>query len=95
MRNPSALLNNTLLNFLGQGKTLSMTPFFLAITTGPLIFGLFELVFPSVFQKQKVEGKIDVVLEENIKTVKTGTKKVVKKTAIAISCFSSLRLVSP
>ncbi len=95
MRNPSALLNNTLLNFLGQGKTLSMTPFFLAITTGPLIFGLFELVFPSVFQKQKVEGKIDVVLEENIKTVKTGTKKVVKKTAIASALGSLMFFLSP
>lgn len=95
LRNPSLVINNTLLNVLMDGHKLSLTPFFLSITTGPLIFGLFELLFPSVFQKQQVQGKKVVLLEQDVKRVKTGTKKVVKKTIIASAFGSLLFFLSP
>ena len=95
LRNPNLVVNNTLLNVLMDGHKLSMTPFFLSITTGPLVYGLFELLFPSVFQKQQVEGKKIVLLEQDVKRVKTGTKKVVKKTAIASALGSLLFFLSP
>ncbi len=95
LRNPNLVINNTLLNVLMDGHKLSMTPFFLSITTGPLVYGLFELLFPSVFQKQQVEGKKVVLLEQDVKRVKTGTKKVVKKTAIASALGSLLFFLSP
>ncbi|MDY0214600.1 MAG: tripartite tricarboxylate transporter permease [Bacilli bacterium] len=95
LRNPSLVIEGTLLNFLVAGRKLSMTPFFLSITTGPLVYGLFELLFPSVFKKQKVEGKMTVLLEQDIKKVKTGTKKVVRKTAISSALGSLLFFLSP
>lgn len=95
MRNPNLVVSNTLLNTLGHGKTLSMTPFFLAITTGPLVYGLFELLFPSVFLKQKIDGKLDVILEKNIKKVQTGTTKIVRKTAVSSIFGSLLFFLSP
>ena len=95
LRNPNLVVNNTLLNVLMDGHKLSMTPFFLSITTGPLVYGLFELLFPSVFQKQQVEGKKIVLLEQDVKRVKTGTKKVIKKTAIASALGSLLFFLSP
>ncbi len=95
LRNPSLVINNTLLNFLIDGRTLSMTPFFLSITTGPLVYGLFELLFPSVFARQKVEGKMTVLLEQDTKKVKSGSKKVVRKTAISSALGSLLFFLSP
>lgn len=95
LRNPSLIIDNTLLNFLGAGRKLSMTPFFLSITTGPLVYGLFELLFPSVFKKQKVEGKMTVLLEQDVKKVRTGSKKVVRKTAISSALGSLLFFLSP
>lgn len=95
LRNPALVSDNSFLNALVAGRKLSLTPFFLSITTGPLIYGLFELLFPSVFIKQKVTGKIDVVLEEDVKKASTGTKKIVKKTAISSALGSLLFFLSP
>lgn len=94
-RNPSLIINNTFLNTIIGGRTLSLTPFFLSITTGPLLFGLFELLFPSIFKNQMVTGKKTIILDDDIKKVKTGATKVVKKTAFASFLGSFLFFLSP
>lgn len=95
LRNPGLIINNTLLNTLIGGRTLSMTPFFLSITTGPLVFALFELFFPSVFKSQKVEGKMTVILDDDVKKTKHGHKKIIAKTGIASALGSLLFFMSP
>lgn len=101
LRNPSALtvINPHVLDSLfGQllfRSNLSMTPFFLSITTGPLLFGLFSLLVPSVFKTQKVENKIEILLAKDNKKYAHDTKKIVRKTAITGALGSLLFFLSP
>ena len=95
LRNPGLVVNNTLLNAFIGGRKLSMTPFFLSITTGPLLFALFELMFPNVFKSQKVEGKMTVILDDVIKKSEKGHKRIIRKTGIASAIGSLLFFMSP
>lgn len=100
-RNPGAilaknayLLNSALGHFLLNSK-LSMSPFFLSITSGPLLFALFSLLVPSVFKQQQVEGKVTVLLTEDTRAIKRSSPKVVRTSAISSALGSLLFFLSP
>lgn len=101
LRNPSSLtevnpyvLNSLFGDLLFRSK-LSMTPFFLSITTGPLLFGLFSLLVPSVFKTQKVNEKMTVLLSNDNHKLQHSHKKIIRKTAITSALGSFLFFLSP
>lgn len=102
LRNPAGLIdklpfifNNPVGDFLKSLK-ISLTPFFLSITTGPLIFALFSLLNKKKYQEQLVEGKIDVLVnDQDTNSLADGQKAVIRKTAIASSLGSLLFFLSP
>lgn len=81
-------------------NTISATPFFLAITTGPLLFQLITMLIPKLRSESSVEGDKDIVIE---KDQNFGGKEFVqamkapstKKTIISSFISSFLFFLSP